>query len=74
MKQAQQTAETREVPPMDLSSIIAADFFVLNPAQVEVLLNEANYTHYRRPRNANGSRARYFHAKLQREKRRSDRA
>lgn len=73
MKQTQQTAETREVPPMDLSSIIAVDFHTLNTAQVEVLLAEANYCHYRRPSNANGSRARYFHAKLQREKQRADR-
>ena len=64
--------ETREVPAMDLSSIVAADFHTLNTAQVEVLLAEANHCHYRRPKNANGSRARYFHAKLQREKRRAE--
>ena len=64
MKQTQQTAETREVPPMDLSSIIAVDFHTLNTAQVEVLLAEANHCHYRRPKNANGSKGRYWYEYL----------
>jgi hypothetical protein len=43
------------------------DFFTLTTGQVDGLIAEAERVHYRRPVNANGSRARYFHAKLQRE-------
>lgn len=40
------------------------DFHTLRQAQVEALLAEADKLAYRQPRNANGSRARYFHAYL----------
>ena len=40
-----------------------ANFFTLTWAQVDALLAEADRVRYRKPRNANGSRARYFHAR-----------
>lgn len=42
------------------------DFFTLSSAQVELLLVEADRVKYRKPKGANGSRGRYFHAMLQR--------
>jgi hypothetical protein len=41
-----------------------ADFHRLPSDAVESLLSEAKARGYRQPRNANGSRARYFHAHL----------
>jgi hypothetical protein len=43
-----------------------ADFHTLSSIQVEALLVEADAVKYRKPKNANGSRARYFHAFLTR--------
>lgn len=40
------------------------DFHALPSDTVERILNAANERKYRAPRNANGSRARYFHAML----------
>lgn len=45
---------------------IAADFHTLTSDQVESVLAAADAARYRKPRNANGSRARYYHARLQR--------
>lgn len=45
---------------------ISDDFHALHSYQVQSLLDWADKWHYRKPRNANGSRARYFHAYLQR--------
>lgn len=45
---------------------LGADYHTLNTGQVDALISEANAWGYRRPRNANGSRGRYFHAYLQR--------
>jgi hypothetical protein len=42
------------------------NFHALPAAAVESLLVFADEYHYRKPRNANGSRGRYFHALLQR--------
>lgn len=42
------------------------DFHTLSSEQVEMLLASADAVKYRKPRNANGSRGRYFHAMLQR--------
>lgn len=42
----------------------AADFHALPSRQVEELAGWANLTGYRKPASANGSTARYFHAKL----------
>ena len=43
-----------------------SDFHRLGSAQVEALLKEAKAAGYRQPKNANGSRARYFHVRMQR--------
>jgi hypothetical protein len=40
-------------------------FDALSASEVEALLAEADRRGYRAPKNANGSRARYFHALLQ---------
>lgn len=47
-------------------NIKKADFHQLNSAQVERVLYWANSYGYRPPRNANGSKARYFFYMLQR--------
>lgn len=51
----------------DCEVAIGANFHTLDTSQVTRLLEWADTCHYRKPRNANGSRGRYFHAKLQRE-------
>ena len=40
----------------------SSDFDTLRGSQVECLLEEADRRRYRKPKNANGSRGRYFHA------------
>ena len=45
---------------------LGADFFTLSTTQVMDLLAEAVRHKYHKPKNANGSRGRYFHARLQR--------
>lgn len=40
------------------------DFHALSMGQVECLLTFADSSRYRAPKNANGSRARYYHAYL----------
>jgi hypothetical protein len=45
---------------------LGEDFHLLTRAQVDALLVEADRTRYQQPRNANGSRARYFHDLMQR--------
>lgn len=42
------------------------DFHSLNPQHVQNVLDAANARGYRKPANANGSRARYFYAYLMR--------
>jgi hypothetical protein len=42
------------------------DFHALRSSQVDTLLTAADHYKYRKPKNANGSRARYFHAYLRR--------
>lgn len=51
---------------------LGADFFRLDSAQVDALLASADSDGYRKPRNANGSRGRYYHERLQRAARRDD--
>jgi hypothetical protein len=51
---------------------IGEDFHRLSSGVVERLLERADAWKYRKPRNANGSRARYFHAYLQRLARRAN--
>jgi hypothetical protein len=46
---------------------VGQNFFTISQEQTGLLLEEANRLKYRQPKNANGSRARYFHDKLQRE-------
>ncbi len=50
---------------------IGEDFHRLPSSVVERLLERAKAWKYRTPRNANGSRARYFHAYLERLARRA---
>lgn len=49
-----------------LKIAVGQDFHTLGRTQVDGLLVEADLAKYRKPRNANGSRARYFHDRLQR--------
>lgn len=51
---------------------VGQDFHTLSAQQVEALLAEADRARYQRPRNANGSRARYFHDRLQRRAQRKE--
>lgn len=51
---------------------LGADFHTLSSSQVDALLEEADRVKYRKPRNANGSRGRYFHDLLQRRARRTE--
>lgn len=48
---------------------VGQDFHTLSSDQVDKLLIEADRVRYQKPKNANGSRARYFHDRLQREAR-----
>ena len=50
----------------NLNIAIGQDFHTLNSAQIEGLLLEADRVRYQKPASANGSRARYFHDRLQR--------
>lgn len=52
---------------------VGGDYHVLGSSQVDALLVEAGKRHYRKPQNASGSRARYFHAYVQRAVSGSDR-
>lgn len=56
---ARETLRTLKIAP-------GQDFHTLRNTQVDALLAEADLQRYRKPRNANGSRARYFHDLLQR--------
>lgn len=57
------TAALALLPRLDLK----ADFFTLSSSTVLELVDVAKAVGYRRPRNANGSTARYFFAYLARE-------
>ena len=48
------------------------DFHRLSSGQVESLLEFADLHKYRKPKNANGSRGRYFHAYIERAASRDD--
>jgi hypothetical protein len=50
----------------NLNIAVGQDFHTLSSSQVDALLCEADRARYRKPANANGSRARYFHDRLQR--------
>ena len=51
---------------------VKADFHTLRAAEVETILEAADFRKYRKPRNANGSRARCFHEYLRRAANRLD--
>ncbi len=53
-----------------LKIAVGQDFHTLGSSQVDGLLAEADRTRYQKPAHANGSRARYFHDRLQRAARR----
>jgi hypothetical protein len=50
-----------------LNIAIGQDFHTLRSEQVDRLLAEADRVRYQKPAGANGSRARYFHDRLQRQ-------
>lgn len=45
---------------------VGADFHTLRSEHIDALLTAADVARYQKPRNANGSRARYFHDLMQR--------
>jgi hypothetical protein len=51
----------------NLNASVGQDFHTLSSAQVAKLIEMADYDRYQKPKNANGSRARYFYARLQRQ-------
>jgi hypothetical protein len=57
-----------------LNISVGQDFFTLSFSQVDRLLEEADRVRYQKPKFANGSRARYFHARLQRQARMGDKS
>ncbi len=48
-------------------NIPCKDFCTLSHAEVERVISAADFVRYRKPKNANGSRGRYFHARLMRD-------
>lgn len=50
----------------NLNIAVGQDFHTLKASQVDALLAEADRLKYQKPAHANGSRARYFHDRLQR--------
>ena len=48
---------------------LGQDFHTLSSLQVDVILAEADRVRYQKPKNANGSRGRYFYERLQRQAR-----
>lgn len=62
--------DTDDAPGFDVRT---ADFHRLSSAQVERLVEFAKQYRYRKPKNANGSTARYFFAMLQRHANKHDR-
>lgn len=56
-RDAQDLASRHDIP-------LGVDFHTLPSATVERILSAADERRYRKPRDANGSRARYFHAYL----------
>lgn len=46
---------------------VGADYHTLDSSQVDAIVAAAARAKYRKPRNANGSRGRYYHDRLQRQ-------
>lgn len=66
---ARRTAEVKAHARTVLASfdiVLGRDFHTLSASDVDALLAVAAAEGYRKPRNANGSRGRYFHDRLQR--------
>lgn len=49
-----------------IGATLGQDYHTLSSDQVDRVVTEADIRRYRAPRNANGSRARYFYALVQR--------
>jgi hypothetical protein len=49
-----------------INASVGQDFHTLSSSQVDKLLEMADSERYQKPKNANGSRARYYYARLQR--------
>lgn len=49
-----------------INAHVGQDFDTLRSSQVDELLVEADRVRYRKPKNANGSRGRYFYTLMQR--------
>ena len=49
-----------------IKASVGQEFHTLSSSQVDALLVAADAARYQRPKNANGSRARYFYSLLQR--------
>lgn len=64
--------EAREILARCGIDAAAMNFYTLRSTQVAALLRVADLHRYRAPRNANGSRGRYFHAFLQRSANRNE--
>lgn len=45
---------------------VGADYYTLSSSQVDAIVAAADRVKYRKPRDANGSRGRYYHERLQR--------
>lgn len=56
----------------DVGAKVNQDFFTLSSSQVEIVLERAKAFKYRHPKNANGSKARYFYAFVSRAARKRD--
>lgn len=46
---------------------VGQDFHTLSTTQVETLMTDVSFLRYQHPKKANGSKARYFHDRLQRQ-------
>lgn len=66
-KESRRTNARATLALLNLNS--SQDFHTLSPSQVDRILEEADRVRYQKPRNANGSRGRYFFQKLCREAR-----
>lgn len=50
----------------NINAAVGQDFNTLSASQVDMVLREADRVRYQKPKNANGSRARYFYERMQR--------
>ena len=64
MKTKKLTKDEARMKLRRLGVPISKNFFTLTPAQVDRLIEVADEMKYRKPKNASGSRGRYFYAYL----------